>query len=268
MSQAEAYDHRYSDRDVRENPDLRAIALDYLETYGGSFEPLLRLKLYSAQLEEGEVLQTQQIRMILNCMRHDPAVASGLPAPKFPYMLPRQRPPATPEMGKVIQMPKRRGKVDCGNKEPHEYHGLGTGTWCEGVPFEINRYGHAYTQATIKMNYVASRTGALVHKLTGVASLQWTPNRHDWGFLDHPTSVSVKLVCKLPSWVRDGLLFKEEPVHLYTDDAFGKERCPRCFAVTELREGAAIPKQRAQEPTFLPPVCMIPDCGCSGYAHP
>lgn len=255
-----AYDHRYSDRDVRENPDLRDLALDYIDKYGGSFEPLLRIKNYMASGEDYEP-GTSQIRMILNCMRNDVAVAATLPAPQFPYTVPKGGFLASPKpMGQVIPMQRDRrskpqGKQDCGNKESHSYHGLGYGSWCEGVPFQINRHYSVRTKGRLHtMHFAVSKSGALVHKMTGEATFIWRPNQHDWGFAaDHPVEVNVKTNCKNPSWVSGGHLFEEEPVHLYADDAFAKSRCIRCFSASELRKGPVIPRQRAHPVIFLPP---------------
>lgn len=264
MSQP-AYDHRYSDRDVRENPDLRELAIDYINKYGGSFNPLLRIKLHLARGGSVDGLNTVQIRTILNCMRHDVAVAAHMPAPQFPYTPPREGedPFRTyspdPEARQVIELPRqrdpRKGKQDCGNPDSHEYHGLGTGTWCEGVPFGINRTrGTVRTQGRLKtMKFAATRSGALVHKLTGEARLLWRPYPHDWGFVDHPVGVIVKTNCKNPSWIQDGHLFMEEPVHLYIDEVFAKKRCQRCFSVAELREGPPSMKLSVPQAVFIPP---------------
>lgn len=266
MSQP-AYDHKYSDRDVRENPELREIALKYIHQYGGSFEPLLRVKHFLSRNEDDD-LTTAQIRLILNCMRHDAAVAADMPAPQFPFIVEKRSRDAV-----VIPIQRSRrkhvGEVQCDNPEPHEYHTDRTeGSWCHGVPFPINRVRAAVTRGRLKTkNFAASKTGALVHKMTGEAKFMWRPYPHAWGFVEHPVSVSVKTFCKNPSWLHDAHLFTEEPIHLYADEVFAKERCSRCFTVSELREGPRIPKQRAPQPVFLPPVCMIPDCGCSGLAH-
>lgn len=251
MSQP-AYDHKYSDRDVRENPELRDLAIEYVNKYGGSFDPLLRIKMFLVDHDEGE-LTTGQIRLILNCMRHDAAVAADMPAPKFPFVVRKQAiAPVIP-----IQRDRRSQKTgpqDCGNKEPHEYHRLGVGNWCNGVPFEINRRYTVKTSARIHtQRFAVTKSGALVHKITGEARLTWRPHPHDWGFVDHPVGVTVKTMCKNPSWIDGGHLFEEEPIHLYTDDVFTKSRCHRCFSVQELREGPPPEKRGVPQVVFQPP---------------
>lgn len=81
MDAAPAYDYKYTDRDVREDPRLGDLAKAYLLTYGGEFEPLREAQ--SALLEFGN-LTTPMIRKVLNCMRHDHHVASAMPRPARP----------------------------------------------------------------------------------------------------------------------------------------------------------------------------------------
>lgn len=254
LRQPEIYDYKYSDRDVRENPELRNLALSYVEQYGGDFDPMVRAK---RAMIRGEELNTTMIRTVLNCMRVDAQVAASLPAPEFPFVV-AKRLDDEGRMGRVIPMQRDRrsktGEEHCGSGEPHEYHSSKTDrTWCGGTPFPINRHGRVATRGRIRMNFGATKSGALVHKLTRDAKFIWQPHRHEWGFVDHPISVSVKTGCKNPSWLHDAHLFKEEPVHLYADEIFAKERCPRCFTVTELQEGPPPMKLGIPQVVFQPP---------------
>lgn len=76
-------DHRYTDRDVRENQYLYYVAVEYLHSYGGDFEFLVRAK---RSLEAIGSLPVATIRGVLNCMRSDPSAAINLPSPKPPRL--------------------------------------------------------------------------------------------------------------------------------------------------------------------------------------
>lgn len=249
-----AYDHKYSDRDVRENPELRDLAIAYIDKYGGSFEPLLKIKQYIAY-HGVETLATIQIRLVLNCMRHDPEVAGTLPAPKF----------GTPDGRGAVVIPMQRDRrrrpavavvtKNCGRTQPHDEHWISMGVLkCEGVPWKVNRYGLVPTRGRIKGKpFAVTVSGSLVHKVEGEAIFYWSPNQHEWGFREGiPSRFSVKVMCKNPSWLKDPNLYAEEPVHLYSDESFGKGRCARCFTAEELREPPPKPNPSLM-PLFLPP---------------
>lgn len=89
------HDYRYTDRDVREDPRLAELAMAYLRTYGGEFEPLIEAKTYLRVV--GPELPTAMVRKTLNCMRHDFNVADRMPVPRraevdFDRLLPTQQP--------------------------------------------------------------------------------------------------------------------------------------------------------------------------------
>ena len=278
-----AYDYKYTDKDVRENPNLREIATKYVEEYGGDFAPLVNIKL--GLVHDEDELTTAEARIVLNCMRHDSTVNGSLPAPRFgvPADRPRRDAVVIP-MQRDRRSARHRGPVEhkCGRTQPHDEHFTsGYDVKCPGVPWEITRYGLIPTRGRIHGKpYAASATGALVHKVEGEAVFYWRPNRHEWGFeTGLPVQFSVKVLCKNPSWLKDPKLYAEEPVHLYDDDSFGRSRCKRCFTVVEMKQkpveemveqvlkdidGGPIGLAAVQ---FLPPVCMIPDCGCDGTAH-
>lgn len=73
--------HRFTDRDVRERPDLVADAVCYLRWYQGDFEFLLDAKFYEQQYG---TIPLPTARGVLNCMRHDARYAmvnDDLPEP-------------------------------------------------------------------------------------------------------------------------------------------------------------------------------------------
>ena len=76
-------DHRFTDRDVRENSNLYPIAAEYLRNYGGDFDFLVRAK---RSLEAIGSLPLATVRGVLNCMRGDPSAAMVLPQPQPPKL--------------------------------------------------------------------------------------------------------------------------------------------------------------------------------------
>lgn len=82
---------KFTDRDVRERPELVAEAIRYLRWYQGEFEFLVDAKRY--EFMNGN-LPLATARGVLNCMRVDvryALVADGLPEPA-PYSVPEERP--------------------------------------------------------------------------------------------------------------------------------------------------------------------------------
>lgn len=75
MSQPE---RRYYDSDLRGNPELLDLAIDYVWDYTGDFELLVAAR-ELARLTDTLPLGTA--RAVLNCMRVDPHVAASLPVP-------------------------------------------------------------------------------------------------------------------------------------------------------------------------------------------
>lgn len=65
-----SYEYKYTDRDVRENPNLILDVKAYLGWYGGDFDFLIKARQYLAV--QG-TLPTGIIRGVLNCMRTDPS---------------------------------------------------------------------------------------------------------------------------------------------------------------------------------------------------
>lgn len=73
-----AHDYKYTDRDVREDPDLVKLVSEYLHQYGGDFEFLTSAK---RALAAYGALPTGIVRGVLNCMRTDPKWNVPMPTP-------------------------------------------------------------------------------------------------------------------------------------------------------------------------------------------
>lgn len=222
---------KYTDRDVRESPDLVELAVEYVEGYSGEFEYLIDMKL---RLSQGYDLTTPMIRGILNCMRHDPRV-SGLPSP-----LPL-------EEGVVVEITrptrrKRRPKWNwsmnfpeaCPKTEPHDGHvwrdkETDLQEWCEGVPYAINRLSCRDMRTTVKTEFCAAQGGRFVHRVANTGHwIRWRPNTHEWGFDDilEPT-LWVNLVCRYPSVLKNPRLFDAKQAEKISE-LCGLELCRHC----------------------------------------
>jgi hypothetical protein len=224
------YEYAYSDRDVRDNPELRPLVVAYVTQYTGDFDPLVEAK---RAVEGGHELTVPQVRRVLNCMRHDFDVADQLPAPRI-----RQTRATVLDFGAAQKRKKSKDTntlidKECDDTRSHDKHywGENYNFRCKGIPWKINRK-EVTTKATVHARYVKSRTGNLVHLVAdypGAGHLfQWNGPRHEYGF--KWIRLHVKLVCKYPSWIQDGTLYLEEPVHLYGDPGVPISRCRHCFA--------------------------------------
>ena len=188
----EAPEIRYTDRDVREDSNLRAIAERYVENYGGEFEPLVNAK---NELSETGALTTSSARRVLNCMRHDNRVAQQMPRPKRPTFDLIGDPP-----------PRRRQRMNqpdwpCISAEPHYSHSYQIDedngyVRCPGIPYAINR-DYYERPARIKRPFVAARSATgLLHRTTGEGFMVWYPPRHEYGFGYGSPTLLVKTACK------------------------------------------------------------------------
>lgn len=192
---------KYTDRDVRDNPgQMFALVEEYLNNYTGEFDFLVDCKMRVAQ---NVSLTTGMVRGVLNCMRSDPRIRLQMPAPRA-Y--------DEEEEAEVVPIGRKR-KKQCSITEPHPPHDETDETWyCRGV-YEINRSRYDLP-ATIKAGYVVARTGALVHQATGVGSVLWLPNAHEFGFVSHmkihgsgvysSSDISAQTWCK--AWIRNPVL--------------------------------------------------------------
>jgi hypothetical protein len=247
-----APEHKYSDRDVRADPDLAELAYEYLDAYTGDFEPLIRAQ---EVLADSRLLTTSQIRVVLNCMRHDWNIADQLPHP----------------MAKVIEMPQRDNEVvvipkpkkfkepswkdryvPCERTDlhpPHAYEAKGYDQWrCDGL--HNDREDHLFIDARIKTPYVKAPGGKMIHLLGAGSYFHWHPYRYGNGFGGlsreigmseadkslwgrYPPDLVVKLLCKHPSWLRKPMLLWELPDNLITNDGTPIKLCIHCKAVRD-----------------------------------
>jgi hypothetical protein len=242
-----APDRKYSDSDVRRDPELTELAYDYLDNYTGDFEPLVRAQ---DRVASRQFLTTAMVRVVLNCMRHDWEIADQMPQP----------------MAKVIEMPVRDNEVeivpkrkrtktpswtdryvDCGKTEvhpPHSYEANGFDQWrCSGVAND--RPDHLWIDAKIKTPYVKAPGGKMIHLLGEGSNYHWYPNRYGDGYgslnlpgegslwMRFPPDLNVKVLCKHPSWLKNPLLLWEIPDGLITNDGTPIKLCKYCEAVRD-----------------------------------
>lgn len=237
-------ERKYTDRDVRENTTLRELAEDYLQNYGGDFEPLVSAV---AMLRRGEELPTNIVRVVLNCMRHDQNVANKMPPPAG-YQI-------SSPLAEVIAMPKKRRQKNeieyidrqCENTEPHHAHSeyirdhegkhITTRVECKGIPWLINR-GIVYAKARVHEGlWIKARGGRLLHYASGDAYVQWFMPQHEYGWPDRPWNqyphLHATTICKYGPYIQDPILLDKESADrfiksgLYGDLDF----CSGCLGV-------------------------------------
>lgn len=244
-----APERKYTDADVRSDPELAELALNYLDDYAGDFEPLVRAQ---ETLARGSLLTTTQTRVVLNCMRHDWSIADQLPQP----------------MAKVIDMPvrddvivkprkkKKRGYLgpkQCHNPEYHAAHNLKEpeselfkdAYWhCAGKNNGRNEF--LFIDAKIKAPYIKAPGGKMIHMLGEGSYFHWRPNIHGIGFGiskelwgRFPPRLHVKLLCKYPSWLCNPQLLWEIPEGLVTNEGQTIGLCPHCVKVKESNDNAS-----------------------------
>jgi len=223
-------EYRYTDRDVRENPKLAQLAYDYLDNYGGDFEPVVKAL---AIFKDEARLPTNLIRVVLNCMRHDANVANDLPAP-VGYKIPRK-------IAEVVKPRKRDWDepVACELKESHYAHSHRVDdelVRCDGIPFEINRETITWTDAKVKVPFARARTGKLIHMLSGVGWCQWHAPKmgHAYGWGGIGPYLSVETLCRYPSVIQKPILMTEEKARRFLADLPDEMGvCPHCKEVAE-----------------------------------
>lgn len=215
---------KYTDRDVREDAHLTALAEEYLEEYSGEFEFLIDCKM---RLASGMDLTVGMIRGVLNCMRVDPRLKIQLPDPR-------------PIDSKVVDLfpprTKKTKRLECPLKEAgifhlhkrHDYNG--NYLYCDGL-FRINR-SDFQIDATLKSDlYVVSKSGAFIHKPTS-AWFMWRVFVHKEGY--YANDFYVRTECNYPRVIKNPLLFKTEQTNKVIEDADGDRMlCPRCFTEQE-----------------------------------
>lgn len=218
-------ERKYTDRDVRDNlTEAIETVTDYLESYTGEFEYLVDCKM---RLAHGMTLSVGMMRGVLNCMRNDPRVKDTLPEP-----LPEQ-PAEVVSINRASSRQRKWGPADCDIETDHGGHYIGDEElfqrrhYCSGR-WSINR--EAYTlPAKIKPIYtsVVTRTGALIHRLTGEALVTWFPHSHKPGFIGEGSTYlgkysSGSLIyltsCKGASHIRNGILLTDDTAKIILKD--------------------------------------------------
>jgi hypothetical protein len=233
-------ERKYTDRDVRENPDMQLAVIQYLEQYEGEFEFLIDMKMRIASDYD---LTVGMVRGVLNCMRHDPRV-TNLPEPMPEYE------------GKVLQMPKRSEPDDyvpykklkyCENEDFHPRHGGQTYRnadnydgyrSCEGKYF-LNRED-VEVRAVVKVPWVTGKSGQLIHKVDpDNVWYMWRALAHEWGwfmedYYGYPKpDLYVRPQCLSPRLLKNPILFgypeRDEVLDTPYSGAKLRRPCPRCF---------------------------------------
>jgi len=238
---------KYTDRDVRENPELIQVAEEYLLRYEGEFSFLIDCKM---RMANGMSLSTGHIRGILNCMRVDPRV-HGLPEPLPPddivvEFVPRK------------QRQARKSLVPCDIEEFHGRHGGAYDDdpyqYCSGK-FEINRTERnvpmpVTLKPEIKYITAQSPTG-LMHLplLGGDHYANWLPKQHEWGYHFRPqkyrfwddsltyqdrevpmVDLHIYTDCTFPRNIKNPFMLTQEQYDaVQSDEEFCRPRCGRCF---------------------------------------
>lgn len=220
---------KYTDRDVRENPDMRLAVTQYLEEYEGEFEFLIDMKM---RLASNYDMTVGMVRGVLNCMRHDPRV-TNLPEPMPEYE------------GKVLQMPtksnRRRQPKPCDIEDFHFPHGGWDDPeeyeYCEGK-YAINRTD-VQVPAIVKVPWVTGQSGKFIHTVGDEAWFMWRVMAHAPGWryeaygYDHLADFYVRPVCIFPRLLTNPIIFGEEHladvIELPYSGRLLREWCPRCF---------------------------------------
>lgn len=220
---------KYTDRDVRENPDFYGRVHNYLVDYSGDFQFLVDCKM---RIMSGIELPVGMVRGVLNCMRIDPRV-TNLPEPLVyeecdfdADVIPmRQGYGRGPTKQKIARR-------DC---QIEEYHTHTFKDWeylnfCPGK-YEYDRDIYDLP-ATIHSEYTAIKAKSpsvfRIHKV-GRAMFQWFPNRHEAGFYREPQPI-VWTHCKFPRYLRDGILLNNQMLaELLNDDNEQYFWCERCY---------------------------------------
>ena len=221
-----APEHKYTDRDVREDASLTELAIEYLKNYGGDFEPILNAQ--SALNLHGEI-NTVLTRVVLNCMRYDTNVSAMLPVPEHAYVQPVVR------RLKSVSSYANPKDAKCNNAEPHCAHSFegkkNLYIHCIGVPWEINRPRLWGGKTTFKSPFIMSRTGKKVHRVVPVHEknlVMWhNKDIHSPG----PATCfdwQVKLLCRYPSVVRKGQFLSEYEANCVINSFSDIEMCQAC----------------------------------------
>jgi hypothetical protein len=222
---------KYTERDVKENENLRTLAYLYLASYQGDFAFLVDCK---QRVELDMTLTTGMVKGILNCMRVDP---------RLPYDLPE---PLLPDAEVIEMFPKKKDKKKKKNK-PFECPLLLAGLFhhhkdssimgwkpdddymrhCSGL-YRINRitrYMEAHPHEGVIYAVGKSPASKMLHSIDHMYTV-WRPLAHEYGWTyDHypyhnyrkasEFETVVKLGCKHPSWLKNPILLRQSDVDEY-----------------------------------------------------
>lgn len=210
---------KYTDRDVRENPEFYGMVVNYLTAYEGEFPFLIDCKMRLAQDYD---LSTGMVRGVLNCMRVDPRVGN-MPEPMIfdADIIPM---PERPYSGR----PFRPAKVDCDRTDyhSHSYNDWKTMNFCPGK-YKTERSGPYRRPADMKPQFhfvkAKSPSTTLIHRATAVEFEYW-PVMKDYGWAKQSEMI-VHTDCRYPYYLRNGLLLTIETVAQIK----GARRCMHCF---------------------------------------
>lgn len=227
---------KYTDRDVRENPDFRLTVIDYLDQYEGEFEFLIDMKM---RVASGYEMSVGMIRGVLNCMRNDPRV-TGMPDP-----LPE-------EEGRVIQMPRqRRRSVQVAEPEYVEEKCPDRGTEHNSHWFPLKmRNGrqhcngwHALTRdlvtkkARFHADYLRGRNSNIIHRSTHEGQVTFFPLNFHTTSGSYCAMHEVRPKCTPgAAWLRSPSLLttqdvkEAEPYEVHSSNPNKKIKlCTKCF---------------------------------------
>lgn len=189
---------KYTDRDVRENPQYYDMVVEYLEQYQGEFEFLVSCKM---RVSSGIDLSVGMVRGVLNCMRADPRVGvmpEPVPMPEFDTDL-------VPEVD-TYRRPRRLKPVKgiCTRTDYHEhkYSDWNTLEFCPGK-YEYDRPATYLMAATSSYALAVAKSlqSGLVHQI-GEVQIQWYANPHKSGWHKKP-DVIVRTTCGMPASLRN-----------------------------------------------------------------
>lgn len=206
-------DRRYNDRDVRDNPDLHAVAVRYLEQYTGEFDFLVDMRIRA--LDEDYGLTVGMVRGVLNCMRNDPRVRD----------LPEPGPQDTEEASNVVSITGRghwvqRGKaVTPASKERPPCPQAGTEHYIHRYPDPDDPSSswhclgwHALTrrstdtEARFHADYLRGANSNVIHRSSHTGWVTWWPHRHHEEGQATPDWWHVKPTCYTPALKQPTLL--------------------------------------------------------------
>ena len=208
---------KYTDQDVRQNPDFYGIVVNYLVDYSGEFQFLIDCKMRIASNMD---LTVGMVRGVLNCMRVDPRV-KDLPEPM-------EWPEDVIPIDKSYRRPKKRRKIPCTRTDyhSHRYEDWDTYEYCPGK-YEYNRTSYQLS-ATVHPEYVfvkgKSAATKTVHLVTK-AEVIWYPERNVAGFIKEPELI-IHTACRYPYYLRNPKLLT---VDIVKDNQEELYRCGYCM---------------------------------------